>query len=68
MCEAMVTVGSKEKRPSSCSETEEQLCWICHGTAAEEGQEGLVQPCKCPSLVSHPSCLARWQLQSAGRR
>ncbi|KAG1667779.1 hypothetical protein FOA52_010816 [Chlamydomonas sp. UWO 241] len=24
-------------------------------------------PCACPSLWSHPKCLARWQLQQAGR-
>ncbi|KAG2439930.1 hypothetical protein HXX76_004049 [Chlamydomonas incerta] len=37
-------------------------CWICLGT---EGM--LSNPCMCPRKV-HPSCLARWQLQQAGRK
>ncbi len=40
------------------------MCWIC----LDEKQEGqpLYSPCACPRKV-HPKCLARWQLQQAGR-
>ena len=53
-------------------------CWIClggDGTSATDGLAGdgagtaaapLERPCACPRRV-HRACLARWQLQSAGR-
>ena len=37
------------------------VCWVC---LSDEGS--LTQPCSCPRH-SHAACLARWQLQSAGR-
>ncbi|KAL6763364.1 hypothetical protein V8C86DRAFT_350291 [Haematococcus lacustris] len=40
-----------------------EVCWVCLGDGT---QEELKLPCKCPRPV-HTSCLARWQLQSAGR-
>jgi len=40
-------------------------CWICLEAGADDGGEMLL-PCKCPRPV-HPKCLARWQLQSAGK-
>lgn len=42
----------------------DEVCWIC----LDEKQEGqpLYSPCACPRKV-HPKCLARWQLQQAGR-
>lgn len=40
------------------------MCWICLDGSATN--EMLVAPCSCPR-VAHPSCLARWQLQSAGK-
>lgn len=42
---------------------EGDICYICLG---EDGQ--LIRPCACRSLQCHQSCLARWQLQSAGRQ
>ncbi|KAL6763226.1 hypothetical protein V8C86DRAFT_2496893 [Haematococcus lacustris] len=41
-----------------------QFCWICLDGA--DGAKSLVSPCKCPR-VAHAHCLARWQLQSAGK-
>jgi len=31
-------------------------------------QAGLFRPCACPMMHCHRHCLARWQLQNAGRR
>jgi hypothetical protein len=42
------------------------MCWICLEEASEDGSSELMSPCKCPRKV-HPQCLARWQLQQAGR-
>ena len=41
------------------------MCWICLDDSGSE-KEALVSPCNCPRKV-HPKCLARWQLQQAGR-
>ena len=45
-------------------------CWICleagGGGGGGEGEPAMLLPCKCPRPV-HPKCLARWQLQSAGK-
>ncbi len=39
------------------------VCWICLS-----GEGELAHPCNCPEdRVVHKKCLARWQLQSAGR-
>lgn len=46
---------------SADSDQDEPCCWICLGS---EGP--LTTPCACPRSV-HPQCLARWQLQQAGR-
>ncbi|KIY97492.1 hypothetical protein MNEG_10471 [Monoraphidium neglectum] len=43
-----------------------EQCWICLDDAAEDGSRQMISPCKCPRKV-HPQCLARWQLQQAGR-
>lgn len=41
------------------------ICWIClDGPSIDRP---LMHPCRCPSFV-HSSCIARWQLQSAGTR
>eukprot|EP00877_Chromochloris_zofingiensis_P005715 jgi/Chrzof1/15144/Cz09g28230.t1 len=41
------------------------VCWIClDGHSIERP---LMHPCRCPSYC-HASCIARWQLQSAGSR
>jgi hypothetical protein len=47
------------------SAVEQDCCWICLD-GPEPGRE-LQRPCKCPR-VSHADCLARWQLQSGGKR
>lgn len=41
----------------------DDFCWICLDDVSK-GQ--LINPCRCPRKV-HPTCLARWQLQQAGR-
>jgi hypothetical protein len=51
--------------PESYDNDGEEVCWICLVGAMEEAP--LEYPCSCPRLV-HKACLARWQLQSAGRR
>ncbi|GIL65689.1 hypothetical protein Vafri_19242 [Volvox africanus] len=44
---------------------EEDVCWVClEGSSDLSG--ALEHPCACPRGV-HAKCLARWQLQSAGR-
>ena len=43
----------------------EASCWVC--LAPSDQARPLVQPCRCPRPV-HQACLARWQLQSVGRR
>lgn len=40
------------------------MCWICLDDTKD--RDVLVSPCRCPRKV-HPRCLARWQLQQAGR-
>lgn len=39
---------------------DDECCFICLGN-----EEPLIKPCRC--LTCHQSCLARWQLQSAGK-
>eukprot|EP00210_Caulerpa_lentillifera_P006476 g6188.t1 len=46
---------------SSC---EDEICWICLESSRPENP--LLSPCRCPRKV-HESCLARWQLQQAGK-
>mmetsp|Transcript_65251 Transcript_65251/g.143019 ORF Transcript_65251/g.143019 Transcript_65251/m.143019 type:complete len:289 (-) Transcript_65251:435-1301(-) len=51
---------SARKGAAACPD---QLCWICL-----DGGGDLVNPCACPAdRVVHKTCLARWQLQSAGK-
>lgn len=42
----------------------DEVCWIC--LDENKGQQDLLSPCHCPRKV-HPRCMARWQLQQAGR-
>ncbi|GAX85082.1 hypothetical protein CEUSTIGMA_g12502.t1 [Chlamydomonas eustigma] len=43
---------------------EQDTCWICLSSDGDP----LVQACNCPAdRVVHKKCLARWQLQSAGK-
>lgn len=42
----------------------EDVCWIC--LDAEDTERPLHSPCGCPRKV-HELCLARWQLQKAGK-
>jgi hypothetical protein len=44
----------------------ESCCWICLESQGREEEEKLVLPCNCPRHV-HPTCLARWQIQSSGK-
>lgn len=46
------------------ADEEQDMCYIClQGNEAGE----LVGPCRCATRFVHRPCLARWQLQSAGR-
>jgi hypothetical protein len=44
---------------------EPPVCWIC--LDGPQPEKPLTHPCRCPSFC-HASCIARWQLQSAGTR
>ena len=46
--------------------TEAGTCWICLGEEGEQDSGPIIQPCLCPRQV-HQKCLARWQLQNAGK-
>lgn len=61
----------RQRRADGCSSSSggdsgdgDNACWICllEGTPSKPVEF----PCACPRGV-HPSCLSRWQLQSAGR-
>lgn len=51
------------QRPSNNGVHDAEHCWICLESAATAP---LIQPCGCPRFV-HEKCIARWQLQSAGK-
>jgi hypothetical protein len=53
-------------RQASDGGSDGETCWICLDDAAQDGTTRLVRPCRCPRKV-HPQCLARWQLQQAGK-
>ncbi len=45
----------------------DDICWICLDDGCSTGsRQDLMSPCQCPRKV-HPKCLARWQLQQAGK-
>jgi len=44
---------------------DEEICWICHD-GPKPGAK-LESPCRCKSMKAHRACLARWQLQQAGK-
>lgn len=52
--------------PSPMDVESDDMCWICLDESGDMDKEPLVSPCSCPRKV-HPKCLARWQLQQAGR-
>ncbi|KAL6769032.1 hypothetical protein ACKKBF_B17220 [Auxenochlorella protothecoides x Auxenochlorella symbiontica] len=49
--------------PSSSAGEDETACWICH--EPDLPTRPLTRPCRC--MPAHRACLARWQLQSAGK-
>jgi hypothetical protein len=51
---------------ASVGSSEGDACWICLDDSAPDGDTLLISPCRCPRKV-HPKCLARWQLQQAGK-
>ena len=57
------TVDPKDKRAQQ--EGQDEVCFICLDGASHEAP--LLSPCACPRAV-HRVCLARWQLQSAGKK
>ncbi|KAF8073099.1 UXT-like protein [Scenedesmus sp. PABB004] len=61
-------LARKKRKMSECGDDADgdQRCYIClEGPSNALGP--LQQPCACKSLACHSACLARWQLQSAGR-
>lgn len=46
------------------AEQANEQCWICLESGSTTHR--LVRPCACPRFV-HECCMARWQLQSAGK-
>lgn len=66
-CEVPERVAShplpdQQSTNNTCQDCEH--CWICLETAKTAP---LIKPCACPRFV-HEKCIARWQLQSAGKR
>ena len=55
--------SSCRRHCASAMQDSDEFCWICLDDLSK-GQ--LINPCRCPRKV-HPTCLARWQLQQAGR-
>ncbi|WIA28009.1 hypothetical protein OEZ86_010597 [Tetradesmus obliquus] len=49
------------------SNTEGESCWVCLSGLEDAPEKQLELACRCPKPV-HRECLARWQLQQAGRR
>uniref|UniRef100_A0A383VB01 RING-CH-type domain-containing protein n=1 Tax=Tetradesmus obliquus TaxID=3088 RepID=A0A383VB01_TETOB len=49
------------------SNTEGESCWVCLSGLEDAPEKQLELACRCPRPV-HRECLARWQLQQAGRR
>ena len=52
--------------PLGLSDGLEAACWICLGDATNVESGAIMQPCLC-TRHAHEKCLARWQLQSAGK-
>lgn len=46
------------------NDNDRDICWICLDASTAENP--ITQLCACPKKA-HPACVARWQLQSAGR-
>jgi hypothetical protein len=44
-------------------ELDADCCYICLQSAGDE----LLRPCRCNAPI-HSRCLARWQLQNAGKK
>lgn len=44
----------------------EATCWISLGDTTNVASGSMIQPCLCPRYA-HQKCLARWQLQNAGK-
>jgi hypothetical protein len=58
-------VGFSPVLPAVAQAEDMPVCWIClDGPSIDRP---LMHPCRCPSFV-HSTCIARWQLQSAGTR
>ena len=55
-----------ESTASEACDGLEATCWICLSDAGDIDSGALIEPCLCPRLA-HQRCLARWQLQNAGK-
>lgn len=60
MCDAKVALSRSASKQEDAAD---EVCWICLS-----GGGPLERVRKCPSMNAHRACLARWQLQQAGRR
>lgn len=60
-------VGSESKDIECGDDTmrDEDMCWICHD--GHGVSMPLERTCRCPWMKVHRQCLARWQLQQAGK-
>jgi hypothetical protein len=63
MCEAVVILSQEVSKQDEISV--DDFCWICHEGPSDEMP--LAEPCRCRCMRVHRPCLARWQLQQAGR-
>ena len=64
MCEAIVTLSPQLSKQDEAV-VESDVCFICLGDGTPEMP--LVRNCGCRWALAHRTCLARWQLQQAGK-
>ena len=64
MCEAVVTLSRDVSKQDELAIVDD-ICWICH--EGDSAGMPLADPCRCKCMKAHRPCLARWQLQQAGR-
>lgn len=61
----MCDVSLSQMFPNHECFSEDDACWVC--LDGHSPINPLIKPCMCPSRLVHQSCLARWQLQQAGK-
>ena len=53
------------QQEGGCEEDGPDVCWVCLDGGSEANP--LLKLCQCPSRLVHSRCIARWQLQQAGK-